>query len=427
MAKTLVLVLAAATLVVTVQMTALACSGSAPEPTGTETHFPLMYGDYPTVAQLSALGKRMFSDAGLSASGKQSCASCHDPKHAFGPPNRLSVQPGGPGMDKMGFRNTPSLTYLHAPIAFTRHFLESEVTLGQDDQGPTGGRTWDGRVDTGHDQALMPLKDLNEMANPDDDAVIAHLRASPYAEEFRRVLSAPGEDVFDDPASALVWLTVAIESYEQTSQEFHSFDSKFDAYLRDQVDLTPAERRGLALFDDMKKGNCASCHPSTRKSSTNRPPLFTDFGYVATAVPRNRALPANRNPGFFDLGLCGPLRTDLADHPEYCGLFRTPTLRNVARRQSFFHNGAIHSLRDAVEFYATRDTAPERWYPRDPVGKAAFDDLPPRYWPNVSREIPFAPLPNGKPRLAAREVNDIVAFLETLSDGYVVPKSAARR
>ncbi len=404
---------------------AQACSGNAPEPTGTETHFPLMYGDRPTVAQLSDLGRRIFMDPAYSASGRQSCASCHDPAKAFGPPDARAVQSGGPNMDRLGFRNTPSLRYAHAPIAFTLHFLESEVTLGQDDQGPTGGRTWDGRVNSAHDQALMPLMDANEMANENGAAVVQRLRTTSYADEFRQVLSAPGENVFDDPDSTLVWVTVALETYEQTAPEFHPFDSKFDAWLRDEATLGPAEMRGMALFNDMKKGNCASCHPSTRKASTNRPPIFTDFGFVALGVPRNPELPANRDPKFFDLGLCGPLRTDLASHPEYCGMFRTPSLRNVALRKRFFHNGAIRSLRDAVAFYATRDTTPARWYPNS-KGKPGYDDLPERYWPNVSHEVPFTPTPDGRPRLDAKEIDDIVAFLGTLSDGYK-PRVAATR
>ena len=404
---------------------AQACSGNAPEPTGTETHFPLMYGDRPTVAQLSDLGRRIFMDPAYSASGRQSCASCHDPAKAFGPPDARAVQSGGPNMDRLGFRNTPSLRYAHAPIAFTLHFLESEVTLGQDDQGPTGGRTWDGRVNSAHDQALMPLMDANEMANENGAAVVQRLRTTSYADEFRQVLSAPGENVFDDPDSTLVWVTVALETYEQTAPEFHPFDSKFDAWLRDEAALSPAEMRGMALFNDMKKGNCASCHPSTRKASTNRPPIFTDFGFVALGVPRNSELPANRDPKFFDLGLCGPLRTDLASHPEYCGMFRTPSLRNVALRKRFFHNGAIRSLRDAVAFYVTRDTTPARWYPNS-KGKPGYDDLPERYWPNVSHEVPFTPTPDGRPRLDAKEIDDIVAFLGTLSDGYK-PRVAATR
>ncbi|MBI3349776.1 MAG: c-type cytochrome [Burkholderiales bacterium] len=402
-----------------------ACS-DVMEPTGTDTHFPMVYGDRPTVAQLTDLGRRMFSDTGLSASGKLSCASCHDPKAAYGPPTRRLLQPGGLAMDRTGFRNTPSLRYLHSPVAFTEHFYEVEATGGKDDQGPTGGRTWDGRVNTGHDQALMPLMDANEMANPGKEAIAARLAKSAYANAFAEAVSPPGENIFDDPDSAVLWMTVAIETFEQSRADFHPFTSKFDSYLRDEVDLTPAEKRGMALFNDMKKGNCASCHPSTHKQAGVRFPAFTDLGHVALAVPRNKDLAANQDPEFFDLGLCGPLRTDLRDRPEYCGLFRTPTLRNVALRHHFFHNGALHSLRDVVEFYATRDTNPRKWYPMGADHQVQkYNDLPRQYWTNVNADIPFKPLPDGRARLNPREINDIVAFLGTLSDGFLPPKAAS--
>jgi cytochrome c peroxidase len=406
----------------------LACTNNVPELSGTDTHFPMMYGDRPTLEQLAALGRKMFFDATLSASGKLACSSCHDPSHAYGPPDARVVQAGGVAMDRFGFRNAPSLRYLHSPVAFTEHFYEAEPTGSKDDQGPTGGRTWDGRVNTGHDQALMPLLDPNEMANASKEELFARLRKAGYAEEFQAAVSAPGEDVFADPESSLVWMTIAIEAFEQTAADFHPFTSKFDAYLRDEVDLTPAEQRGMSLFNDMKKGNCASCHPSMHKSPENHFPLFTDFGYVALAVPRNRDLPANRDPGFFDLGLCGPLRTDLKDHAEYCGLFRTPSLRNVALRKSFFHNGAMHSLRDVVSFYATRDIQRRRWY-RDAQGRKSdvFDDLPASYHANVNTDPPFKPRADGRPRLSEREIDDIVAFLGTLSDGYRSPTGAARK
>ncbi|MBV9592400.1 MAG: cytochrome-c peroxidase, partial [Actinobacteria bacterium] len=87
-----------------------------------------MYGDRPTVDQLAALGRKMFFDATLSASGKLSCSSCHDPSHAYGPPDARVVRAGGAAMDRFGFRNAPSLRYLHSPIAFTEHFYEAEPT-----------------------------------------------------------------------------------------------------------------------------------------------------------------------------------------------------------------------------------------------------------------------------------------------------------
>jgi cytochrome c peroxidase len=397
----------------------LACSGEAMPEIGTELYHPLAYGDRPTTNDLVELGRKIFFDASLSASGRQSCASCHDPAFAFGAPNALAVQPGGPELDKFGFRSAPSLTYLHSPVAFTEHFYESEVAGTTDDEGPTGGRTWDGRVNTGHDQALMPLFDRNEMGNTDFHALLLRLKKATYAAQFRRLLSAPGEDVLDDSKASVTWLTVALEAFESSPVEFHPFTSKYDAYLRDEVDLSDAEKRGLALFNDMKKGNCAGCHTSSHKNPASHLPIFTDFGFVALGVPRNAALPANQDPAFHDLGLCGPLRSDMKAHPEYCGQFRTPSLRNVALKQSYFHNGAFHSLRDVVEFYSTRDITPERWYGRDSTGKAIrYNDLPQQYWKNVNTEPPFKPLANGKPRLNPQEIDDIVAFLRTLSDGY---------
>ena len=98
----------------------------------------------------------------------------------------------------------------------------------------------------------------------------------------------------------------------------------------------------------------------------------------------------------------------------------TPTLRNISLRKVFFHNGVIKSLKDAVEFYAQRDTSPEKWYPRDNRGTVIkFDDLPPAYRRNVEIELPFGQNASGKPTLTDDEVTDIVAFLETLTDGFL--------
>ena len=397
----------------------LACSGEDIKAVGTELYFTQAYGSYPTTDQLMVIGRKLFFDPSLSVSGKTACSSCHDPAHAYGPPNNLAVQVGGDNMQKMGFRNTPSLCYLHSPIAFTEHFFELEVTGGQDDEGPTGGRTWDGRVNTGHDQALMPLLDQNEMANANNDAIVERLRNTSYAEEFRQAFSAPGENVFDNTDAAVGWLTVALEMFEQSPADFHPFSSKYDAYLRDQVQLTAQESHGLALFNDVKKGNCATCHINAMKTSQSRPPIFTDFGYFAIGAPRNSAIFANRDPAFYDLGLCGPLRHDLSNRPTYCGSFRTPSLRNVALRHSYFHNGVFHSLRDVVEFYVTRDTKPEKWYAKNATGKLIkFDDLPLQYRNNINNDVPFLPMPGNKPRLNKKEIDAVVAFLKTLTDGY---------
>ena len=148
-------------------------------------------------------------------------------------------------------------------------------------------------------------------------------------------------------------------------------------------------------------------------------PQFTDFGYVAVGAPRNTAIAGNADSRYFDLGLCGPLRTDLADKKEYCGMFRTPSLRNVATRRVFLHNGVFHRLDDVVRFYAERDTQPQKWYSRGADGAVMkFDDLPPQYRGNVDTQAPFDRHIGDPPPLSEADIRDIVAFLNTLTDGY---------
>src|ERR1700732_313695 len=113
---------------------------------------------YQRTALLRIAGKRIFSDPAFSGSGKQSCASCHDPAHRYNPPNVLDVQPGGAGLRNLGLRSPPTLTYLNRVPAYDNHHHDSEDEADNSiDNGPTGGLTWDGRVDTGADQAKIPL------------------------------------------------------------------------------------------------------------------------------------------------------------------------------------------------------------------------------------------------------------------------------
>lgn len=341
------------------------------------------------VPRLTALGRAIFFDAELSPSGEVSCASCHDPKHAYGPADADAV--------KLGFRAAPSLRYLNTLPPFTEHRFDND---GDDsaDLGPTGGHTWDGRAASAREQARLPLLSPEEMGGPSVEAIVARLRLAPYAAQVRALF---GATVFEQPEAAFDAALLALEVFQQSKPDFYPFSSRYDAVLRGQATLTAQEARGRALFDDPAKGNCASCHLSAIRPD-GAFPLFTDFGHIALGVPRNATIKANADPRFFDLGLCGPLRTDLADHPEYCGRFRTPTLRNVALRRSFFHNGSVRTLEDAVRFYVQRDTDPARH----------FDDLPARYQANVNTDPPFG----RKPALSEAEIADVVAFLKTLTD-----------
>jgi len=382
---------------------------AAPPPSFYSTPFE----KHPSVAALTTLGRELFADGRLSASGKLACASCHEPSRAFGPGNDVAVQRGGPDGRMPGVRAVPSLTYTQGIPSFTEHYTEDE---GDDsiDQGPAGGRTWDGRAASAHEQARLPLLSPFEMANQSAADVVARVRRSAHSGAFR---DAFGEHFFDDPERAFNGILWALEVYQQNPAEFYPFSSKYDAWLRGRGDLTASEERGRRVFDDPARGNCARCHPDGIRSGAF--PVFTDYGYIALGVPRNVSIPANANPSFHDLGLCGPLRTDLATRGDYCGMFRTPSLRNVALKRVFFHNGAVRSLRDAVRFYAERDARPERWYPRAADGTVVkFDDLPGEYRRNVEMGVPFGATAGAAPSLTDAEIDDLVEFLRALTDGY---------
>ena len=372
---------------------------------------------YARAAALVTLGRKLFSDPSLSGSGRMACATCHDPAHAFGPPDARPVQYGGKDLKQPGLRAVPSLRYLQAVPQFTEHYFEPEDDGDESiDNGATGGLTWDGRVDRGRKQAEVPLLSPYEMANEGRADVVAKVRAAKYAGDLQEIF---GTGVFDKTGKAFAAIAEALEAYEQSPADFYPYSSKYDAYLAGRMELSAQESRGLALFNDEAKGNCASCHRSA-PDNDGTPPQFTDYGMIAIGVPRNNAIPANADANYFDLGLCGPLRTDLKDRPDYCGLFRTPSLRNVATRKIFYHNGLSHSLHEAIAFYVERDTAPGKWYPRNPDGSVRkFDDLPPAYHGNINQEPPFGQKPGDPPRLSDTEIDDVAAFLKTLTDGYV--------
>jgi cytochrome c peroxidase len=365
----------------------------------------------PSAAAMTAVGRALFLDVSLSASGRVACASCHDPKRAFGPPNDAPVQRAGSNGRHLGVRAVPSLTYTQNIPPFTEHYYDDE---GDDsvDQGPAGGRTWDGRAQSAHDQARLPLFSPFEMANANADTVAARVARAAYAAQFRDTF---GEAIFRDTALAFKAVLMALETFQESPAEFYPYSSKYDAWLRQEATLNAEELRGLAAFNDPAKGNCARCHPSGLRSGAF--PQFTDFGYAAIGAPRNMNIPANADPGYYDLGLCGPLRKDLADKKEYCGMFRTPSLRNVAIRRVFFHNGALHRLEDVVRFYAERDTQPQKWYSRGTDGLTVkFDDLPAQYRGNVDVGAPFDRHAGDRAALSEGDIKDIVAFLKTLTD-----------
>jgi cytochrome c peroxidase len=284
---------------------------------------------------------------------------------------------------------------------------------------PIGGQFWDGRANTLQDQAMGPLFNPAEMANRSVPLLAARLRRSPYAAQFGQLF---GSAVLGDAARLVDEANFAIARYQIEDSLFHSYTSKYDYYLEGRAVLTATEARGLAAFEDKARGNCAACHVA-RPLADGTPPAFTDYEYEALGVPRNDSISANREQAFFDLGLCGPVRSDLIAQSQLCGMFRTPSLRNVATRAVFFHNGRYASLDSVLAFYNFRVTVPDRVY-ATAAGVAAYRyrDLPPTYRSNIdTSDAPFDRTPGEAAPLTDQEMHDIVVFLGTLTDGYRPP------
>lgn len=381
------------------------CGGGGSSSGGSEA------GSAATETALSAqaqLGAKIFVDQTLSASGRQSCQSCHDPARAHGAPDGHAGQPGGKDtLPDQGGRSSPSIRYLkfNASFAFAN------------DGTPTGGFFWDGRATSLKDQAGGPFLNPAEMANDSVEDVVAKVAKASYAAEFRQVF---GQDIFSRPQDAYDRLKLALQAFEQEDPAFAPFSSKYDEVLRGKATLTAQEQRGLVLFNSPAKGNCAACHPSA-KGADGSHPLFTDFSYDALGVPRNPKLKTVQDDaGFFDLGLCA--LPGFESRADLCGAFKVPTLRNVALRGSFFHNGRFTDLKEVLSFYVTRDTDPARWYTQADGSVVKFDDLPEKYRRNVNRtEAPYNRQAGAAPALTEAEIDDLIAFLKTLNDGYVTP------
>ncbi len=387
----------------------------------------------PEAGKLSAmarLGRDVFFDRALSSSGTVSCATCHAPERAYGPPPNL----------RQIVRAVPSLMYLERqpnfslspedaeneagpatpPPANAVRVLKSAADPGGSAQNlvPQGGLFWDGRANTLQSQALGPLLNPQEMNARSIERVAATLRAQ-YAPRFVQLF---GAGIFRQPQVVVSEALFAVARYQIEASSFHPYASTFDRWLEGKARFTPAEARGYALFNDPTRANCAACHLD-RPTADGLPPLLTDHQYEALAVPRNTRLPVNQVPSYFDLGICGPVRTDMKTQTQYCAMFLTPTLRNVATRRSFFHNGVYTTLPQVLDFYNFRDTRPQRVYSR---GK--FDDLPAKYRSNVdTSDAPFDRKAGAAPPLSVADERDIIAFLKTLTDEAFLPPSEGGR
>ena len=321
---------------------------------------------------LQKLGMHLYNDKNFSMNQNQSCRTCHhhfagfaDLKNHLDPYNSV-VSIGSDGVSKGG-RNAPTSAYagFSPPLAL----IEGEYV---------GGLFWDGRADGSvlgdplAEQALGPPLNPVEMALPDEDAVIAVIRNSSYATLWYKVF---GPKSLDDVAEAYDNFGRAVAAYER-SADVTKFTSKYDV---DQPGFTASEKAGMQLFVE----NCARCH-STTVAFAAPAPLFTNYRYANIGVPANPLVVLD-SP---DLGLGATV-----DDPAQNGKFKVPTLRNIAMSAPYSHNGSFPTLESIVSFLNdSREFTPE-------VG----DNIDPGV---------------GNLGLNEDQVNDIVAFLRTLTDEY---------
>ncbi len=336
------------------------------------------------------LGKFLFFDRDLSTPHGQACADCHSPSAGFADPASNLPVSGGVLPNRFGNRNAPSAAY--AAFSPTFHFDKKTKQY-------VGGQFWDGRAATLVDQVQGPLLNPLEMHNPDKATVVNSVRQSGYAGFFKQVF---GQSSLNNTSSAFHDIEEAIAAFEGSS-EVCQFTSKYDYSLEGKVKLTDMEKRGLALFEG--KGKCASCHPS-RPGPYSSHPLFTNFAYYNIGIPKNwsnpfLSLPPSLNPAgrnYIDLGLGNNVAEGgtIKSKAQY-GKFLVPTLRNIAKTAPYGHNGYFKTLTEVVQFHNTRDI-PGKW-PAPEVPQ------------NINKTV-------GNLGLTNQEVDDIVAFLGTLTDGY---------
>lgn len=293
-----------------------------------------------------------------------------------------------------------------------------------------------------------------------------------HAELFREVF---GQDIFSHPTDEVFGdIAAAIGAYERTPH-VSPYTSKFDGYLLGIADLTPEEFDGLCLFTGSSTGRpsgppfhkaaqCVACH-LIGDYAGDGPNVFSDFTYANIGVPRNENNPfyqqtdACENPvgynpdgeNFVDLGLggflyplndlppgnMGPGSNEYGDFLAINGTFRVPTLRNVDKRPNekfvkpYMHNGVFKSLKQVVHFYNTRNLTTEPgeiidFTREDPYANLMGEPLwsPPEMLSLDSIENPTGDTAEngaqvGNLELTDEEEDHIVAFLKTLSDGYL--------
>lgn len=294
-------------------------------PLGLDNYLPVPE-DNPLTREKVELGRRLFNEKQLSRDGTVACSTCHDPKRNFTDDKPLAEGVFG----RIGARRVPAILNRAYGTAFF----------------------WDGRIPTLEEQVLQPIINDKEMDMTLEEVVARLRRDEEYAAEFDSVF---GHAITEQDVSH------ALASYVRT---ILAGNSRYDRYLNGAGDaLTELERRGLEIFRG--KGNCTDCHLG---------PNLTDEKFRNTGI-------AWKDGGLADLG-----RFRFTKRENDRGSFKTPTLRNVAGRAPYMHDGSLATLSEVADYY-------NRGGNRNP-------------W--LDREL--LPL-----RLTGEEKEALVAFLHTLT------------
>jgi cytochrome c peroxidase len=336
--------------------------------------------DNPQTAEKIVLGARLFNDIRFSSTGDVSCATCHAAATAFtDSPLRVSE-----GIEKLtGTRNAP--TVVNAAFNKTQF--------------------WDGRSPDLEDQALHPFVNPVEMGLPNHDPILQIVREDKaYAKAFKDVFGAKADAITMDE------VTKAIAAFERTEIAGNSpfdrwyFGSESDAIGEQAV-------RGFAVF--LGNGRCVSCHAIEQDFA-----LFTDHQFHNVGVGINeiqekvpelaRAFQVAKNEGMdvdvavltdADTSHLGRFAVD--DQLSSMGAFKTPTLRNIAVTTPYMHDGSLNTLREVVEHYNNGGVTKEG----DPINPFLGGGIRPL-------------------DLTEQDIDDLVAFMETLTSPRFMPASA---
>jgi cytochrome c peroxidase len=300
------------------------------------------FPDYKTTSDKIELGKLLFNDVALSGNNSRSCASCHYPEKAFTDGVEKAVSLDGKTLVK---RNTPTL----ANIAYQRVFFA------------------DSRVNYLEDQTIDVISNETEMHGSMEKSILTLKNKSQYVAKFKKAF--PNKEINE------FGIKNALASYIRS---LSNYNSKFDAFMRNEAQMTYDEKAGFNLFAG--KGKCATCHFIPLTNGTV-PPNFDKSESEVLGVPdKSGVLDA-------DLG-----KFNLTKATIHKNSFKTPTIRNIALTAPYMHNGVYKTLEEVVEFYNKGGGL------------------------GLGFNLENQTLPSDKLNLSVKEKQQIIAYMKTLTD-----------